>query len=367
MGVGAWACKGDPQSSLDRGTTQAVVSDPQTIFVANGATVEVLVEARDNLNQATEITSVSAAAGAGVAAVRDFQYQPVFDANATTEEACNGIEHSEWTGAGCLVPRPNPTRIRYEVSGTAAGVSSLNVTLNGVSLDIPVTVTPLTVPITTSAAPAALGGASIVTITTDPATYAFDVNVPVHVDPDYGSFTGGNPLGYLNVGFAADGSNVQVVPAPGASGTMNIHGVLFLPVAGLSLTLPTATNVDGPASTFSGNCSSGTPQALAGPGPASGATDGYYDGWRCGTGFQYFTFVAGASGDHTITFEWDSDADMDMVISEYPVISTLCTAFTLSNPESCTATLTAGSTYRIRWDYYDGIEPTVGYTTITAP
>jgi len=142
IGVGAWACKGDPQSSLNRGDITSVKADPARILVDAGATTPVLVDARDNLNQAVEITSVTEAAGSGISFVRDWLFQPVFDANATTVEACGAIANSEWTGAGCLVPRTNPTRLRYEITGTALSETSFAVTINGsTTIDIPVTVT----------------------------------------------------------------------------------------------------------------------------------------------------------------------------------------------------------------------------------
>lgn len=144
MGVGAWACKGDPQSSLNRGEISAVTADPATIFVANGGTVPVLIDARDQQNLAVEITSVTEAAGTGISVARDYLFQPVFDAGAADAAACGAIANSEWTGSGCLVPRTNPTRLRYEVTGVAPGtITTFSVTINGSStIDVPVTVTP---------------------------------------------------------------------------------------------------------------------------------------------------------------------------------------------------------------------------------
>ncbi len=131
IGVGAWACKGDPQSSLERGSISEVRASPARLFVDQGATVEVLVDARDQVNQAVEITSVSEAVGAGIAVTRDYQYQPVFDAGATDEASCTAIAN-----------RTNPTRLRYEVVGIALTETSFSVTINGsTTLDIPVTVT----------------------------------------------------------------------------------------------------------------------------------------------------------------------------------------------------------------------------------
>jgi len=172
IGVGAWACKGDPQSSLDRGTIASVTADPAQIFVANGAITPVLVDARDNLNQAVEITSVTEAAGGGITVTRDFLFQPVFDAGATDQVSCDLLTESSWTGAGCLVPRTNPTRLRYEVLGTTPSVTSLSITINGSNtIDIPVTVTPASLSGTLSSTSPASGEDVTVTL---PSELAFD-------------------------------------------------------------------------------------------------------------------------------------------------------------------------------------------------
>lgn len=173
IGVGAWACKGDPQGSLNRGDISRVNASPARVFVDNGSTVEVLIDARDQLNEAVEITGVSEAVGAGITLVRDFLYQPVFDAGATDETSCGQIEHSEWTGAGCLVPRTNPTRLRYQVTGNMVGaISSFTVTVNGSnSVDVPVTVTPASLTGALSNLTPASGEDVVLTL---PATLTFD-------------------------------------------------------------------------------------------------------------------------------------------------------------------------------------------------
>ena len=52
IAVGAWACKGDPNESLNRGTGTTINAFPNVVFVDNGAVQEVFVDVRDDANQA---------------------------------------------------------------------------------------------------------------------------------------------------------------------------------------------------------------------------------------------------------------------------------------------------------------------------
>jgi len=355
IGVGAWACKGDPQASLDRGAISSVRASPALIFVDNGATTEVLVDARDQANQAVEITSVSEAAGTGITFVRDYQYQPVFDASATDEAACGAIANSSWTGADCLVPRTNPTRLRYEITGTGASASSFSVTINGSNtLDIPVTVTPVVVPVTQGGAPPASGGATIVALMeVSPSTGAFQFQETSAVDSW--------PADYFTVPMdPSDLTFVPFVPTPGSSGIATISNVLFIPVAGLSLTLPTDITITAPASTFSGHTSSATP---AGPItiPASGSSGVFYDGWVPMATDQFYSWSIAAVSTITFDMDWSNAADLDLLMTDDPVTAFVCGfgGATGAQPEQLGCeTLPAGG-YQIRVNLYSGDEPPV--------
>jgi hypothetical protein len=362
IGVRAWACKGDPQASLDRCAISSVRASPALIFVDNGATTEVLVDARDQANQAVEITSVSEAAGSGVTFVRDFLYQPVFDAGATDEASCGNIANSSWTGADCLVPRTNPTRLRYEITGTAASASSFSVTINGSNtLDIPVTVTPVVVPVTQGGAPPASGGATIVQLMEpSPTTGTFQFQET--------SAVGSWPAEYLTFPMdPADLTFVPFVPTPGSSGIATITNVLFTPVAGLSLTLPTAITINAPASTFTGHTSSAT---AAGPIaiPASGSSGVFYDGWTPTATDQYYAWSIAATSTIIFDMDWTGSADMDLLMTDDPPTAFVCGfgGATGAHPEQLGCeTLPAGG-YMIRINLYSGDEPGVvemGMTT----
>jgi len=327
MGVGAWACKGDPQSSLDRGTTTAVISDPQAIFVDNGSTVQVLVEARDNLNQATEITSVTSSFGSGITVVRDFLFQPVFDASATDAASCAAIANSSWTGAGCLVPRTNPTRIRYEVTGNVAGATSFQVTVNGMALSIPVTVTPLAVTVTVSSTlPVAGQGLGIQRLTTGP-PFSFSQTAMVTSVIDAGS-----PANYMNVGVAPDGSYIEYVQLGATTALPTISGVLFI---GIEFELPADQTVMASPSTLTGcDVEPGPPIAL----PTTAATtwvwwdDGCgYGGSDLGLPSDVYSFIStNASNVFDYSLTWNPDpawhADLGTWFLDLAATVSYCTA-----------------------------------------
>ena len=163
IAVGAWACKGDPESSLNRGTGTTVRALPNVVFVNAGELAEVFVDVRDDANQAVEQNNISATAGPGITVVRDTLFQPVFDA------------------AGNLVPRPNPTRIRYEVLGVSTVGTSFTVQTTGQTLDIPVNVVPVGLPASSvSTLSPALGDTVTITLT---GSLTFDSTATVSTDP----------------------------------------------------------------------------------------------------------------------------------------------------------------------------------------
>ncbi len=129
VGAGLWACKGDPQSSLNRGDINRLVANPGQVFVAEGATVRVVFEAKDNLNQSNVLSNFAVATtGSAITVRQDTAFNRVFDAS------------------GNLVPNPAPTRLRYEVTGNTPTGTSFNFSANGLSLDVPVFVLPVAIP-----------------------------------------------------------------------------------------------------------------------------------------------------------------------------------------------------------------------------
>lgn len=362
IGVGAWACKGDPQSSLDRGTISQVRASPALIFVDNGSTTEVLVDARDQANQAVGITSVTEAAGTGITFARDFLFQPVFDAGATDEAACGNLTHSEWTGAGCLVPRSEPTRLRYEITGTAASASSFSVTINGsTTLDIPVTVTPVVVPVVQAQATPPSGGAAIVLLTEpSPTLGAFQFQETSAVESWPAEFLT-RPMDPSDLTF------VPFVPTPGSSGIATITNVLFTPVAGLSLTLPTDITINAPASNFTGHTN---PGAAAGPItiPASGNSGVFYDGWTPTATDQFYAWSIAATSTIIFDMDWTGSADMDLLMTDDPPTAFVCGfgGATGAHPEQLGCETLPPGGYQIRINLYSGDEPGViemGMTT----
>jgi len=127
LGAGAWACRGNPTSDLDRGTPTGLQADPSALFIDQGSSVGVIVEAKDALNQVVEMSGISSSAGTGIIVVRDSTYNRIYDAN------------------GKLVLPENPTRARFVVTGNNAIQTSFTVNSNGLSLTVPVRVVPIAV------------------------------------------------------------------------------------------------------------------------------------------------------------------------------------------------------------------------------
>jgi len=139
LGAGAWACRGNPTSDLDRGTPTGLQADPSALFIDQGSSVGVIVEAKDALNQVVEMNSISATASAGVTVLRDSTYNRVYDAN------------------GNLVLPENPTRARFVVTAVSPVGTSITVNANGLSLTVPVRVIPVSLTAALSNTAPALG------------------------------------------------------------------------------------------------------------------------------------------------------------------------------------------------------------------
>ena len=162
IAVGAWACKGDPNESLNRGTGTTINAFPNVVFVDNGAVQEVFVDVRDDANQAVAQNNISHTAGAGITVFRDTMFEPVFNPS------------------GVLVPRENPTRLRYEVTGVSTVGTSFTVQSTGQSIDIPVNVVPVGLPTSSvSNTNPMLGETVIITLT---GSLTFDSTTTVYTD-----------------------------------------------------------------------------------------------------------------------------------------------------------------------------------------
>lgn len=174
IGVGAWACKGDPQGDL-RGDAVKVNASPASIFVNQGETALVQIEVVDAQENALGITDFAMTASSAVVSVaEDVAFNNIYDA------AGNAVRPSPWT------------RARFEVTGVNTGSATLTASGGGVSLDIPVRVVPVSL-LTGAVSNATPALTEVVTITMpagvvlDPATSTVtfsDGSVPANVVVD---------------------------------------------------------------------------------------------------------------------------------------------------------------------------------------
>jgi len=126
IGVGAWACKGDPQSAL-RGDAALVVASPASLFLQQGISELVTIEVVDDQGNQLSIPDFALTSNnAGITVAEDSGYNYIYDASG-------------------VATRPSPwTRARYVVTGSAFVSTTLTASGGGVSLDLPARVVPAT-------------------------------------------------------------------------------------------------------------------------------------------------------------------------------------------------------------------------------
>ena len=72
--VGMWSCSGDPTDSF-RGGTSRIVATPASIFLSEGETKAVIVQAQDDQGDPIAVT-FETAAGPGITVVEDVTFLP---------------------------------------------------------------------------------------------------------------------------------------------------------------------------------------------------------------------------------------------------------------------------------------------------
>jgi hypothetical protein len=280
--AGMLACSGDPTGDLV-GKDLTIQSDPTSLFEAQGETKAVLVTVQDAQGNQQAITDFVPTATGGVTVVEDSSYQP--------------------TSAGAL-----PTTRRLLVTGSAPGAATVSVAANGVSLDIPVKVTPTSASVTVSnPAPAANEGLVI----TLPAGYKF------------GSGAGASVEGVAGVtqSVAPDSSAVTVLLPPGTTGQVTVDSVAVDFAPGVLFSLPTDQNVTvGPVTPLSGteSAAGAPPITIQPPGGSTLFFDGgTFDYQAPILGGQFGTFPArlykitvADTTTLTTTVDWPSPEDL---------------------------------------------------------
>ena len=213
-------------------------------------------------------------------------------------------------------------------AGEAPVASSFTLTSSsGLSIDIPVRVTPTTLAATFSNPTPAIN--EPVTVTAE--GYTFLPNAAITI--------GGAPALILN----NDGTTVSFLPVPGTTGPATIDNIAvnFLPTTPLSL--ETTTEVTTPALT--GKEAPATAPEI--PVPAAGASTLLYDGGPFtapditpdgGAGAQYYKFVVTDAGDYNFVTNWVGEADFDPVVcADVACASAQFAGTGLDHPENGTA------------------------------
>lgn len=209
-----WGCGDDPLAEGAGGVAK-LVADPVAVFIPQGDTRTVTVEALDAQGGARQTTFEITGVGAGITAEIDESFVPVFDPE------------------GNLVPPTSPTKVRILVTAVDLTSSEFTVSAGGQSITIDVRATPVVLAATFSNNTPAWG--EVVTITA-PSGAAFSDDAEI-------SFATG-AADPLIVERDPAGAFIRFIPAPGTTGVATVSGVFlsFAPDAG-EFTLETIETV----------------------------------------------------------------------------------------------------------------------------
>lgn len=217
--AGLAACTGDPTSDL-RGGIDHLLATPGTLFVTEGTTATVLIEAVDEQGNRTGTNFSLGTVGAGVDVVEDDSFNLIFN------------------DKGKLVRPDHPTRTRYEITpSTSTASTSFEVSAGGKSVTIPVRVVPLAAAaVTLSATTPALGDTVVATAGANfRFTPASQVSVP------------GASVATLTI--SPDSSTLRFIPGPGANGAVSITNLVvqYAPAIGTFTATSGGANLTTPA------------------------------------------------------------------------------------------------------------------------
>jgi hypothetical protein len=311
--AGLWSCNGDPTGDFRVGET--VIADPTSVFVDQGSSKFVTVEAVDS--QGNQLSGNFAAQNVG--------------AGITVEKDTTFLQTS--TGA------PISTSARFVVTGVAPGATSFDVTSGSATKTIPVKVVPVSVLATFT--PVAPAPEELVTITL-PTNFKFGADAGVATN------LGSGVVRSVSV----DSTSITALIVPGSTGPLTLtgFGASFLP--GVSLSLATVDTIA--AAPFVGFETTGTAPLIPVPAAIGDSTlllggtgwsgpDITGDG---GVGAQYYKFTVANAGDYHFVTDWPNDADLDPVVCFDAACAGGAFAGTGSgHPEDGTLTLAPGTYY----------------------
>jgi hypothetical protein len=306
------SCSSDPTGDL-QGDPARIVADPSSLFIDQGANEAVIVRLEDEAGDPLAGDWEIAATGSGITVVRDPNY------------------------LGTTVGAPLESEAQFVVTAGASPIaSSFTLTAGGLSLEIPVKVTPTSLAATFSNPTPAQN--EPVTVTAEGYTFL----------PEAAISFGGTPAIIL----ANDGTTLTFLPTPGSTGPALVDGVAvnFLPTTPLSLETTTEITV-APLSSIGGTADPATAPAL--PVPAPGETTTIFDGPDfTATIDHFYRLDIAEAGDYTVTLDWDIGSDIDLILCNDAACSAPdFTGATANHPESATYTLAPGTYYVLAEDF----------------
>lgn len=319
----AGACNNDPVSDL-QGNVNRLEANPGTLLVPIGKSRKTQVTAVDDQGNPIESAYEVTATGPGIQVTRDSTFVPIY------------------SGGVLTVPPTAPT-FQFLVTATDFATSSFTVSAGGKDVTVPVTVGPDPANVPTSTVSSTGPNASDPTVITAPAGFIFGPDAAV-------AFDAGDAI---PLSVSDDGTQLTLLPPPGATSKGTVSGLIvpYLPQVPVSDSTDVAITINASVPSQPGTDSPNTaPDVTASPvfydGGGFAGTDISGDG---GIGkSQYYKFTPAADGDYTITANWGSPADVDLILCDDLACSAPdFSSATGAQPESSTYTLTGGTTYLI--------------------
>lgn len=331
--LGAMSCKGDPTSDLRNGVDH-LVATPGAIFQDAGSVKSVVIEAVDEQGNRLA-TSYSATATGAITVDRDPTWNAVYD------------------NKGNLTLPSKATSAKFIVTSTGTpSDAKVTVSAGGKTIDIPVRVLPLSVPVTYSNASPNPGD-----------TVTLSVAAPFKLRPSVTITTGTDPVHVVS--FAADSSSISFVPTPRtASAPVEVNGVVLTFLPSVSLNLPAETNLN--LTGYAGTDDNTTAPTLTIP--ATGATSFIRDigdfaaNATCTGGLggpcRIYKIVLAAPTNFSVSTTWEGSTDLGIYFFNAAFTGLVATTTgaagcdahgsgATGQPEACSLTLAAGTYYLV--------------------
>jgi hypothetical protein len=327
------ACNSDPVSDL-QGNIDRLEANPGTLLVTVGKTRTTQVTAVDEQGNPIESSYEVTATGPGIQVKRDSTFLPIY------------------SGGTLTVPPTAPT-FQFAVTGTDFASTSFTLSAGGKDLTVPVSVAPdpANVPISTVSSTGP--NASDPTVITAPTPFVFGADAAV-------AFDAGDAI---VLSTSDDGTQLTILPPPGATSKGTVSGLIvpYLPQVPVSDSTDVALTISPTVPSQPGTNSPNTaPDVTSNPifydGGGFTGSDISGDGGLAKS--QYYKFTPAADGDYTITANWGSASDVDIILCDDATCSNPdFSAASSSQPESATYTLTGGTTYYIDLVLFAGANP----------